>query len=384
MKTPISVVQVGSGGFAASHLKKMLDPKMAEHLQLVGVVDPYAASSSQYDNFKNLVPVYDTLADFYAENSADLAFIATPIHLHFEQCITAMDNGSHVLCEKPLVPTLNQLDQLEAKSKSTCKTCAVAFQWCHSSVMLNLKERILAGEFGKPINLKALVSWPRAWSYFSRSWAGRLISDCGKPVRDSILSNATAHYIQNMLFVLGPTMAKSAELTNINAECYRANDIETFDTIALSGQAGGADVFFAASHATNFNTHHPLIDYTFENARILISFCEQDGRCVVHRADGRIEDMGDALGNGFWNELIFASQSVRGERPWCCTIDTVRPFTALVDHVFSNVSIKQFNNSYIVQDLDKQRTFVKNLHLDLIECYNMRKLPQEIGFAWQN
>ena len=379
MKTPVSTVQVGSGGFAASHLKKLLDPKMAEHLQLVGVVDPYAAASPHYDTFKNLVPVYDDLAGFYAENSAELAFVSTPIHLHFEHCMTAMDNGSHVLCEKPLVPTPGQLELLAEKSKSTGKALAVAFQWCHSSVMLNIKERILAGEFGKPLSLKSLVCWPRNWKYFSRSWAGRLTTEDGKLIRDSVLSNASSHYLQNMLFLLGPSMAESAELTNIAAECYRANDIETFDTIAMRGQAEGANVYLAASHAANYMINHPLMDYSFENARILISFCQQDGRCVIHHKDGRIEDMGDGLGGGFWNEMIFAAQSIRGERPWTCTIDTVRPFTKVIDYVFSNVKVQNFNEAFIVRDSENQRTYVKNFHLDLMECYNRCKLPREIS-----
>jgi len=383
MKTPVSVVQVGSGGFAASHLKKLLDPEMAEHLKLVGVVDPYAINSPHYNRFKDLVPVYNDLTGFYAENSASLAFIATPIHLHFQQCMTAMENGSHVLCEKPLVPTLSQLELLAAKSKSTGKMLGVAFQWCYSAVMLNIKERVLAGEFGKPLNLKSLVAWPRGWSYFSRSWAGKLKTSDGELVHDSVISNAAAHYLQNMLFLLGPSMAESAELTDIAVECYRANDIETFDTVALRGQASDADIFITASHAINYNLPHPLMDYAFENARILISFCEQDGRCVIHHKDGRVEDMGSGLGGGSWNELIFTAQSIRDGRPWCCTIDTVRPFTKIIDFIFSNVKAQPFNNAFVVRDLDKQCTYVKNLHLDLMECFHRCKLPSEIDFLWK-
>jgi len=382
MSTPISVVMVGSAGYAASHVNKLLDPKVADELRLVAVVDPFAASSPHYERFKTLVPVYDSLTEFYIKQSADLAFIATPIHLHFEQCMTAMDNGSHVLCEKPLVPTLALLDLLKAKSVSTGKTLAVAFQWCNSTVILGIKERILAGEFGKPLSMKSYTTWSRGWKYFARSWAGKRKSEDGKPINDSVLSNATAHYIHNILFLLGPSMIESATLEDIRAECYLVNDLESFDTIVMRGQISGAKIFYAASHATNYHLPHPVIDYSFENARILFSFAEQDGHCNIHHKDGRIEKLGSATGSGMWDNIVFPAQSVKGLRPWYCTIDTVRPFTELIDYVFSQVPVLPFNKEFVVTDTENQITYVKNLHLDLMEGFNRMKLPTETGLPW--
>jgi len=382
MTNPTTVVMVGSGGYASNHVKNLLDAKMAQECTLVAVVDPFAKNSGQYENFKDLVSVYDTLEEFYARHTADLAFIATPIHLHVQQCITAMENGSHVLCEKPLVPTMAELELLQAKSESTGKALAVAFQWCHSDVMQGLKQHILAGEFGRPIRMKTYVSWPRTWQYYSRSWAGKLKTAEGRPIHDSVLTNATAHYMQNMLYLLGPSMVQSAEITNIQAECYKANDIETFDTIALTGTAAGAEIFFAASHATNYKLWHPFMDYQFENARVLTSFGEQDGMCVIHHANGRIEHLGPGVGNGLWDRIAYNAQSAKGLRPWCCTIETVRPFTKLIDHIFANVPVKNFPQEFVVYDNENKATYVKNLHLDLMDCYSHNKLPTQTGAKW--
>ena len=376
-----SVVLVGSGGYAANYVNILLDSGAELDMQLTGVVDPYAAASYCYDRFKDLVPIYNHMDEFYASHKADLAVVSTPIHLHFEQCMTALDNGSHVLCEKPLVPTLEQLNQLTAKAEAVGKTLSVGFQWCYLPVMRKLKERILANEFGKPLSFKTLVPWPRDWGYYSRSsWAGMYKTADGKPVYDSVVSNATAHYIQNCLFLLGPNMEESAQLQNIQTECYKANDIETFDTIALKGQAGGVDVFYAASHAVNYKLN-PVVDCIFENARILANFFNQDGVFAIHHKDGRIEELKSEEDNNM-AKMDSVAKIIKGQQPVACSTKTVQPFTALMDLIFTNPAVRPFQENVVVRDSDAKCTYVKNLHLDLWECFTHGKLPSEMKMNW--
>ena len=371
-----SVLLVGSGGYAATYVNSLLDYGEQLDMKLVGVVDPYASASYCYDRFKDLVPVYSHMDEFYAQHSADLAIVSTPIHLHFDQCMTALDNGSHVLCEKPLVPTVKQLDRLAAKAESVGKTLSVGFQWCYSPVMRGLKERILANEFGKPQNFKTYVPWPRDWAYYARSsWAGKYKTADGKPIYDSVASNATAHYVQNLLFLLGPNMEESAPLQNLQHECYKANDIETFDTIVFKAQAGGADIFYAASHAVNYKLN-PVMDCSFENARILANFFNQDWTITIHHSDGRIEELAQE-GDSNMTKMEYVSKSIKGLLPPACTTETVRPFTALMDAVFSNLEVCKFEESLVVRDTEAKCTYVKNLHLDLWECFVHGKLLSE-------
>jgi len=350
-------------------------------MKLVGVVDPYASSSSAYDRFKDLVPIYNHMDEFYANHSAELAVVSTPIHLHFEQCMTALDNGSHVLCEKPLVPTVQQLDQLTAKAESVDKTLSVGFQWCYSPVMRKLKERIIAKEFGAPLHFKTFVSWPRDWAYYSRSsWAGVHKTADGKPVYDSVVSNATAHYIQNCLFLLGASMEEAAELQNVKHECFRANDIETFDTIALKAQANGINIFYAASHALNYKLN-PMMDCRFENARILANFFNQDWVVTIHHSDGRIEEL-QGEGDNNLAKMECVEKSIKGLKPLDCSAKTVRPFTMLMDSIFTELNVRKFEDSCVVRDNEAKCTYVKNLHLDLWECFAQGKLPSEMEFLW--
>ena len=365
----MDTVLVGAGGYGANFVDWIFASKV--DVRLAGVVDPYAKNSARYDKFKHL-PVYDTLPEFFANHKAELTVISSPIHLHFEQCVTALENGSHVLCEKPLVPTIAELDILDKKIKESGKSLSVGFQWCFSPIMLDIKERILAGDLGKPKNLKCYVSWPRGWDYYSRNgWAGRIKTPSGQIINDSIASNATSHYIQNMLFLLGSSIEESAELLEAKYELWRANDIESFDTIILSGKAGGGSLYFAASHATNYLVN-PVMHYEFEKATIFVNVFNQDYDCVIHHEDGRIENLGDALAGGDSDKVALTAKCIRGRYPWVCTAKTVRPITQLIDDIFNNMSVKTLPG--VVKDEKANATYVPNLHLKLWQAFNCEEV----------
>jgi len=383
MKKPLKVLLVGVGGYGALYADYLLDGEFDGVLRLEGVADPFAETSRNYDRLKAAAPIYDTMQEFFANHEADLTVIVTPIHLHYEQCMCALENGSNVLCEKPLVPTVDALDRLQKAADERGKILAVGFQWCHSTVMLALKERILAGEFGKPTRFKSFVSWPRDWEYYNRGvkWAGKIKSADGELIYDSIASNATAHYIQNMLFLLGPSMEESASLSEVHSECYRANEIESFDTIVFRGKAGGAQVYYSASHATYY-TVHPVMDYAFEKARIWVNVHGQDWACTLHHEDGRVEELGHALGDGEKNRMRFMAAKLLGEKATVCTTKTARPVTDFLTKLFEKEGFHDFPADLVVKDGERKATYVKNLHLDLWDAFGAEKLPSEMAFLW--
>lgn len=383
MSKPLNTVLVGAGGYGGTYVNLLLREDMGGYFKFSAVVDPYAKAAGNYGRFKDIVPVYDRLEDFFAESAADLTIISTPIHLHYAQCAAALENGSHVLCEKPLVPTLEQYNLLAGKIKSSGKTLTVGFQWCYSDVMLEIKRRIIAGEFGRPVCLKSFVSWPRGWQYYARGagWAGKLKTAGGEPVNDSVASNATAHYIQNMLFLLGGTMEESASLGNTAVECYKANDIEAFDTIVFRGEAGGAEVFYTASHAVNYQVD-PIMSYEFEKASIYVNVFTQDFKCFIHRRDGTVENLGAAIANGDKNKLLYTARNILGGQAFICTAKTAQPVTAFIDAVFSQVPFHVFPDNFVIKDAGAEMNYVKNLHLDLAACFNAKKMPSELAMPW--
>lgn len=61
--------------------------------------------------------VYTEYDEMLADPEVELVYIATPNSLHFEQAKAALLAGKHILCEKPIVPTVAQLDELLSLAK---------------------------------------------------------------------------------------------------------------------------------------------------------------------------------------------------------------------------------------------------------------------------
>ena len=160
--------------------------------------------------------------------------IATPTFLHRTHSLCAMAHGSHVLCEKPAAASVADVEAMIQGEKTYGRFLAIGYQWSFAPAILALKQEILSGKLGKPLTMKTMILWPRDQAYYTRGggWGGRRMKD-GRLVLDSIASNACAHYIHNMLFLLGSDLHSSASVASVEAMCLRANAIEMFDTCVM-------------------------------------------------------------------------------------------------------------------------------------------------------
>ena len=59
----------------------------------------------------------DDLAALLASDEVDAVYIASPNGLHFEQALAALESGTHVLLEKPAVPTAAEWEALVAAAR---------------------------------------------------------------------------------------------------------------------------------------------------------------------------------------------------------------------------------------------------------------------------
>ena len=260
----MKILLVGVGGYAANYVTALLQSNDPE-IVWEGAVDPYFSASTKKDMIEAAkIPIYDTMEDFYREHSADLAIICTPPFLHKEQSICALANGSYVLCEKPVAPTVEDAEEMIKAEKEYGRWIAIGYQWSFSRAIQSLKRDVLSGALGKPISFKTAISWPRGLAYYNRKtgWAGK-VSINGVAILDSIASNACAHYLHTMFFLLGKDMRSSAEADEFEASCLRANNIETFDTCSIKMKCRDVSLYFIATHVAE-KRREPEFIYEFE------------------------------------------------------------------------------------------------------------------------
>jgi predicted dehydrogenase len=233
---PVSVLMVAIGGYGFHYLKDLLENHDPERCRLAGVVDPSARQSLLWPVVHRLgIPVCASIDEFYdGGNRADLAVVSSPIHCHVPQSLAALEHGSAVLCDKPVSATVQECRELVDAGTRTGRWVMVGYQWSYSQAIQALKKDMRAGLFGKPLRAMALCCWPRDMSYYRRNdWAGRLRhAGSDRWVLDGPANNAMAHFLHNLLYLLGPEPHLSARPGTVQAEMYRAYPIEASDTAA--------------------------------------------------------------------------------------------------------------------------------------------------------
>lgn len=381
----VKVVTVGAGGYATAYTTPLLENLNNKEYdyEYSGVVEINIEACPQCEEFKkNNIPVYTTLEEYFEHNTTDLVIVSTPPHLHAPQSIYAMEHGANVLCEKPIAPDFESAKKMLEVSEKTGKFLAIGFQFCYAEEYLSLKKDILDGVFGKPELFKGFVMWLRNWDYYGsgRGWGGRIKDDKGNLVLDSVVSNATAHYINQLLFLLGKGIDEAIIPKKITAELIRANKIENFDTCVLHAETeDGAKIQFVASHATDEYVN-PIMEMKFEKATVKFA---TGGEIVAEFNDGTIKKYGapDATISGR-RRLWMAIDSVTSHEKLPCVAKTALSHNIIVNKLYECASINQCPQEIVINDEEKKATYIKDMNILLRKAYEQEKLLSELGEDW--
>lgn len=382
---PVSVVMIGLGGYGEVYLADMLENVDGGRFRIVAGVDPAPERCRYLAQLRKLqIPLFRSVDDFWRSGSAELAVISSPIHYHCEQTCAALAHGAHVLCEKPAAATVQEVDRMMEARDHARRFVAIGFQWSFSPGMGDLKKEIRSGRLGAPKRIRSLTLWPRDQGYYARNnWAGRRAAADGRWILDSPANNAMAHDLHNMLYLLGDEQDRSADVQSVAAEAYRANPVETFDTVAARIMtARGAEVLFLASHAVRAN-HNPRFDAEFENA--VLEYPGDDAPITVRFHDGKITEYPSPATDAQTRKLWMCVDGVRSGGPVPCGPEAARAHTLCVNGIHQAVSdAAQFPEELIATTGDGPSpvTYVNGLDDDLRRCYERWALPGEAGLPW--
>ncbi|MBQ0071762.1 MAG: Gfo/Idh/MocA family oxidoreductase [Spirochaetales bacterium] len=324
----VRVLLCGMGGYGENYVKEYLSRDVLGST-LVAIADPFAEKSPLYQSVvEKGIPLYSSPEEFFASNKVDLTIISSPIHTHFPYVMLALENGSHVLTEKPVCFDEAQIDAMEAKSRETGLFVAVGYQLCFSRDVIAMKKDILSGVYGAPKRFRTLRLMRRNDIYYARSnWAGALLCH-GEKVFDSPFTNACAHQYQNMVFLLGKTMEESATSVEASGALIRIRPtITNCDTAALKFKtADGVELYYYSSHAVDEAKVGPWSTYEFEKGYIE----EVAEGFIGHTADGRTIDYTTMDKGERLEKLWEAVRCVEEGRTPICTLKTAREHTHAV------------------------------------------------------
>jgi predicted dehydrogenase len=135
----------------------LIEPiRQAERSELAAVASRDLAKAQGYAQERSIPKAYGSYEALLADPEVDVVYISLPNSLHCEWTVKAAEAGKHVLCEKPVVTTLAEMDQIEAAAAAYGVTIFEAFMYLHHPQTLKVKEMIQAGKLG---NLHLINSW---------------------------------------------------------------------------------------------------------------------------------------------------------------------------------------------------------------------------------
>ena len=85
----------------------------AQRSELLAVASRNEQKARAYAREWDIPRAYGSYQQMLDDSDVDAVYISLPNGLHCEWCVKAADAGKHVLCEKPLALTIEQVDQIE-------------------------------------------------------------------------------------------------------------------------------------------------------------------------------------------------------------------------------------------------------------------------------
>jgi len=153
----------------------------------------------------------------------DIIDISTPPHLHFEMASRALTTGHHVVCEKPLVNSLAEVDQLMQLANESGRAFMPISQYRFANGIQKLKYLADLRVLGKPYVASVETHWLRGKTYYKAPWRGRWETEQG-----GVLLCHALHLHDLLGFVLGDVEKVYAQVST------RVNPIETEDCAIAS------------------------------------------------------------------------------------------------------------------------------------------------------
>jgi predicted dehydrogenase len=120
--------------------------------------DFFIAPERAYGSFAEMIETEKKLPE---DVRMDVVSIVTPNHVHFAPAKMALENGFHVVCDKPVTFTLAEAKELEKLVEETGLIFALTHNYTGYPMVKQAKAMIKNGEIGTI--RKVVVEYPQGW-----------------------------------------------------------------------------------------------------------------------------------------------------------------------------------------------------------------------------
>jgi len=194
--TKVRLGLIGLGNIGQHHAGYLLAGKVSR-AELVAVSDPVVSKLSSYQALK----VFTNGEELIRSGLVDAVVIATPHFQHTTLGILALEQGVHVMVEKPISAHKSDAEKLIAAHEQNPRLVfAGMFQLRAEPRYLKIKHLIDSGELGSLVRMSWIMTdWFRTEAYYaSGGWRATWKGEGG-----GVLLNQSLHNLDMMQWLLG-------------------------------------------------------------------------------------------------------------------------------------------------------------------------------------
>ena len=205
MTGTIGVGLIGTGGVATLH---------ANAVGAVAGLEMAGAFSRDPENVRRFVDAqggraYENLDALLRDDAVEVVAICSPPPEHVPQAVAALRAGKHVLVEKPIAATLDEIDLLEREAEQAGRLCMPCHNYVYDPVLIRGRELAREGKFGR------LASF---WLLYNQA------HDASAMAPGITLRRLCIHHAYAVLFFLGRPSTVVALSGNARSPESRADD----------------------------------------------------------------------------------------------------------------------------------------------------------------
>lgn len=192
---------IGAAGYIAPrHMRAIKD--LGHNLAVaydindsVGIIDSISPQSEFFTEFERF---YDHAHRLKRDPATALDYVAicTPNYLHHPHITAGLRLGCDVICEKPLVPTPELLDDLALVERETGKRVFNILQLRHHDAILALRQKVAAAPANTKFDVELTYITSRG-KWYLESWKGDPRKSFG------VATNIGVHFYDMLQFVFG-------------------------------------------------------------------------------------------------------------------------------------------------------------------------------------
>ena len=305
MKTRVLVI--GCGSIGERHLRCF---------QRTGHAEPVACEINptllQRVREQYQVRSHASLDEALAASGFEAAVVCTPADTHIPVAISLLQHGAHVLIEKPLSVSLDEVASLKQAIAASGKFCAVAYTYHFMPGLREARALLRSGKLGKP--LQVVVTAGQHFPTFRPAY--RQVYYTRHETGGGAIQDLLTHFVNAIEWLVGPTTRVFVEAGH---QFLEGASVE--DTVSLTARHG--DVL--ASYSVN--QFQPPNEATYqvhcEQGSVKYEFHEQRWAVWPRGADAwqyhaapvqERDDLFVAQANAFLDGL-------EGKRTDLCTVD---------------------------------------------------------------